>query len=105
MRYSLVWKGRRPATGKRVFTSSRRLHPARQTQTAESIIEYLIEFQGGGGVVGYFDAGCQAIKNPVPPQNRLRLRRYKHARLRIAKYVVLFQNTYIEKHDYVYFFQ
>lgn len=35
-----------PATGdrKRVLTSSRRLHPARQTQTTESIIEYLIEF-------------------------------------------------------------
>lgn len=97
MRYFLVRgnAGERAAE-KRVFTSSRRLHPARQTQTAESIIEYLIKFQGGRGVVRYFDAGCQAVKNPIPPQNRLRLRRYKHARLRIAKYVVLFQNTCID---------
>lgn len=88
-----------------MFTSSRRLHPARQTQTAESIIEYLIEFQGGGGVVSYFDAGRQAVENPVPPQDRLRLRRYKHARLRVAKYIVLLQNTCIrtrENYDFVY---
>lgn len=97
-----------PVTGhrKRVFTSSRWLHPARQTQTAESIIEYLIEFQGGRGVVSYFDAGCQTIENPVPPQDRLRLCRYKYARLRVAKYIVLLQNTCIEtheSHDSVYF--
>lgn len=89
---------------KRIFTSSCRLHPTRQTQTAESIIEYLIEFQGSCSVVSYFNTGCQAVKNPVPPQNRLRLRRYKHARLRIAKYVVLLQNTCRdENHDYVFF--
>lgn len=76
-----------------IFTSSRGLNSARQTQTAESIVEYLIELQRGGGVVCYLDAGRQSVEDPVPSQDRLRLRRDQHARLRVAKYVVFLQNA------------
>lgn len=80
-----------------IFTSSRRLHSARQTQTTESIIEYLIAFQRSGSIIGYFNSSCQPVENPVPPQYRMRLRRNEYTCLRIAKYVVLLQDACIEK--------
>lgn len=50
-------------------------------------------FQCRGGVVSDFDAGRESVKDAVASQHRMTLCRDQHARLRVTKYVVLFENT------------
>lgn len=86
------------------------LHPARQTQPPEPIVENLIELQRGGRVVRDLHAGRQSVEYPVKltskltarvtqadnlpisPQNWVALRRYQHPRLRVPENVVLLQD-------------
>lgn len=49
------------------------LHPTGETQPTESIVEYLIEFQSGGGVISDFHASRQTVEDPIPPQDRVAL--------------------------------
>lgn len=50
-------------------------------------------FKRGRGVVGDLDTSRKPIEDPVTSQHRVALRRDQHARLRVAKYIVLLENT------------
>ena len=73
-------------------TSNDRLHPARQAQTPKTIVKYLITFQGGGGIIGDFYTGRQPVKNAVPSQYRVTLRRNEHPGLSVPENIVLLQH-------------
>lgn len=70
-----------------------RLHPASQTQPTEAIVEDLVEFEGGGSVVGYLHTGRQPIEDPVTAQYRMTLGRYQDSSLSVPEDVVLFQDA------------
>ena len=64
-----------------------------ETESAESVVKYLVEFQRGRGVVGDLDAGRQTVKDAIAPQDRVRLGGYQDARLSVAENVVLLQDA------------
>lgn len=80
-----------------LIASNDGLHPAGETKPTEAIIEYLIKFQRSCGIVRNLHASCKSVKYAIPPQDRMRLRRDQYAGLRVAEYVVLFQNALIIK--------
>ena len=65
----------------------------KQFLTSESVIKYLVMFQRSGGIISNFDARRETVEDTVAAQHRVTLRRDQHARLRVAKYIVLFENT------------
>ena len=54
-------------------TFADRIDARGKAQASESIIEYLIKLQGGSSIVRYFNAGSQAVKYSIPPENRVGL--------------------------------
>lgn len=71
-----------------------RLHAAGKTQAPETIVEYLIELEGGRGVIGDFHACRQTVEDAIATEYRMALGGNQHARLGVPEYVVLLKDTY-----------
>jgi hypothetical protein len=54
----------------------------------------LVEFQCCRGVVCDLNSGRQTVKNPIPPENRMRLGRDQNSGLSIAENIVLLENSF-----------
>lgn len=70
-----------------------RLDATGQTQSAEFVVEDLVELQRCCSIVGNLNARCQSVEYPVTLQNRMTLGRYQYSGLSISENVVLLQDS------------
>lgn len=69
------------------------VNPRGQKQASEAIVEDLVAFQCGCGVVSDFDTCSEAVKNAVLAEYRVAVGADQHSGLRVSEDVVFFQQT------------